>query len=233
MTKKASLRSAECHQGADGGHEQRRGVSDGVDHQRHHRQARAQHAGDRIGGGQAHLLSIAAQTNLGAQIATIEAARAGEAAVASAVVANEVRAGAGARDRRSRRRRIIVIAAIGGDMEVRLNKAIANISDMIRRINDMQGNHRHGCFQIRSANLQRDVTHIAKAAAGSTSISSNLDGVAVAAHNTPERRPSCSGKRSDSRTWRKSCNEPVGRGKIGDAVRRCSSSSEIRAGRRH
>ena len=127
------------------------------------------------------ITSIAAQTNLLALNATIEAARAGEAGRGFAVVANEVKElakeTAGATEDIGAK-----IAAIRGDMEEAI-KAIANISDMIRRINDMQGIIATA-VEEQSATSSEMSRNIAKAAAGSTSISSNLDGVAVAARNT-------------------------------------------------
>ncbi len=125
--------------------------------------------------------SIAAQTNLLALNATIEAARAGEAGRGFAVVANEVKElakeTAGATEDIGSK-----IAAIRSDMEDAI-KAIASISDMIRRINDMQGIIATA-VEEQSATSSEMSRSIAKAAMGSSSISSNLEGVAIAARNT-------------------------------------------------
>ena len=127
------------------------------------------------------ITSIAAQTNLLALNATIEAARAGEAGRGFAVVANEVKElakeTAGATEDIGSK-----IAAIRSDMEEAI-KAIANISDMIRRINDMQGIIATA-VEEQSATSSEMSRNIAKAAMGSASISSNLEGVATAARNT-------------------------------------------------
>ncbi|MFO0576427.1 MAG: methyl-accepting chemotaxis protein [Polyangia bacterium] len=127
------------------------------------------------------ITSIAAQTNLLALNATIEAARAGEAGRGFAVVANEVKElakeTAGATEDIGAK-----IAAIRSDMEEAI-KAIASISDMIRRINDMQGIIATA-VEEQSATSSEMSRSIAKAALGSQSISSNLEGVATAARNT-------------------------------------------------
>ncbi len=127
------------------------------------------------------ITSIAAQTNLLALNATIEAARAGEAGRGFAVVANEVKElakeTAGATEDIGAK-----INAIRTDMEEAI-KAIGNISDMIRRINDMQGIIATA-VEEQSATSNEMSRSIAKAAAGSASISSNLEGVASAARNT-------------------------------------------------
>lgn len=127
------------------------------------------------------ITSIAAQTNLLALNATIEAARAGEAGRGFAVVANEVKElakeTAGATEDIGSK-----IAAIRSDMEEAI-KAIGSISDMIRRINDMQGIIATA-VEEQSATSSEMSRSIAKAAMGTSSISSNLDGVAIAARNT-------------------------------------------------
>lgn len=127
------------------------------------------------------ITSIAAQTNLLALNATIEAARAGEAGRGFAVVANEVKElakeTAGATEDISAK-----IAAIRSDMEEAI-KAIGNISEMIRRINDMQAVIATA-VEEQSATSSEMARSIAKAATGTSSISSNLEGVAVAARNT-------------------------------------------------
>lgn len=127
------------------------------------------------------ITSIAAQTNLLALNATIEAARAGEAGRGFAVVANEVKElakeTAGATEDIGSK-----ISAIRSDMEEAI-KAIGSISEMIRRINDMQGIIATA-VEEQSATSSEMSRSIAKAAMGSASISSNLEGVATAARNT-------------------------------------------------
>jgi hypothetical protein len=111
-------------------------------------------------------------------------------------------------------------------------KAIGNISDMIRRINDMQGIIATA-VEEQSATSNEMSRSIAKAAAGSASISSNLEGVASAARNT-------SGGASETQTvaqrlsdMARELQELVGRYKWEVKTQRSASAQQLAGAMRH
>jgi methyl-accepting chemotaxis protein len=129
------------------------------------------------------ITSIAQQTNLLALNATIEAARAGEAGKGFAVVANEVKElakeTAKATEDISQK-----IEAIQGDTRSAIS-AIAEISDLINRINDFQ-NTIASAVEEQTATTNEITRNVTEAAKGSTEIARNITGVALAAKSTTE-----------------------------------------------
>jgi len=127
------------------------------------------------------ITSIAQQTNLLALNATIEAARAGEAGKGFAVVANEVkelaRETARATEDISQK-----IEAIQGDTKSAIT-AIAEISDIINRINDYQ-NTIASAVEEQTATTNEITRNVTEAAKGSMEIAQNITGVATAAQST-------------------------------------------------
>jgi methyl-accepting chemotaxis protein len=127
------------------------------------------------------ITSIAEQTNLLALNATIEAARAGEAGKGFAVVANEVKelakATAAATEEIGQK-----IVAIQGDAQAAM-AAIDSISDVITRINDIQGTIASAVEQ-QTATTNEITRHVTEAAGGAGEIAANVTGVAQAAQDT-------------------------------------------------
>jgi methyl-accepting chemotaxis protein len=127
------------------------------------------------------ITSIAQQTNLLALNATIEAARAGEAGKGFAVVANEVKElakeTASAAEDIGRK-----IAAIQRDTEVAV-KAVAEISEVITEINDIQTNIACAVEQ-QTATAQDMSANVARAAQSGATISCSIAQVAEAAQTT-------------------------------------------------
>jgi methyl-accepting chemotaxis protein len=129
------------------------------------------------------ITSIAQQTNLLALNATIEAARAGEAGKGFAVVANEVKELAketakATEDISSK------IEAIQTDTRAAVD-AIAEISGIIRQINDIQ-NTIASAVEEQSATTNEIGRNIGEASKGSSEIAQNIGGVAQAAKSTAE-----------------------------------------------
>ena len=129
------------------------------------------------------ITSIAEQTNLLALNATIEAARAGEAGKGFAVVAGEVKdlAKETARATEDIGRRIETIQA---DAE-RAVHAIAQVSEVIVRINDIQASIA-SAVEEQTATTNEIGRNVAEAATGATEIASNVSSVATAARETAE-----------------------------------------------
>ena len=127
------------------------------------------------------ITSIAEQTNLLALNATIEAARAGDAGKGFAVVANEVKElakeTAAATDEIGQK-----IVAIQGDAQAAMG-AIDTISDVIARINDIQGTIASAVEQ-QTATTNEITRHATEAAGGAGEIAANVTGVAQAAQDT-------------------------------------------------
>jgi len=126
------------------------------------------------------ITSIAQQTNLLALNATIEAARAGEAGKGFAVVANEVKelAKETARATEDIGQKI---DAIQGDTEGAV-AAIAEISNVIGRINDIQTTIA-SAVEEQTATTNEISRNVSEAAKGSTEIASAITGVAQAARD--------------------------------------------------
>jgi methyl-accepting chemotaxis protein len=127
------------------------------------------------------ITSIAEQTNLLALNATIEAARAGDAGKGFAVVANEVKelakeTGAATEEIGQK------IVAIQGDAQAAMT-AIDTISDVITRINDIQGTIASAVEQ-QTATTNEITRHVTDAAGGAGEIAANVTGVAQAAQDT-------------------------------------------------
>jgi methyl-accepting chemotaxis protein len=127
------------------------------------------------------ITSIAEQTNLLALNATIEAARAGEAGKGFAVVANEVKElakeTAAATEEIGQK-----IVAIQGDARAAM-AAIDSISEVITRINDIQGTIASAVEQ-QTATTNEITRHVTEAAGGAGEIAANVTGVAQAAQDT-------------------------------------------------
>ncbi|MBX3461818.1 MAG: PAS domain-containing protein [Planctomycetes bacterium] len=127
------------------------------------------------------ITSIAQQTNLLALNATIEAARAGEAGKGFAVVANEVKElakeTAKATEDISQK-----IEAIQADTKGAVT-AIAEISSVIRRVNDIQTTIA-GAVEEQTATTNEISRSITEAAKGSTEIAKSVTEVAQAARDT-------------------------------------------------
>jgi methyl-accepting chemotaxis protein len=127
------------------------------------------------------ITSIAEQTNLLALNATIEAARAGEAGKGFAVVANEVKelAKETAKATEDIGKKI---EAIQGDTGNAV-KAIAQISEIIKQINDISSTIASAVEQ-QSATTNEITRNISEAARGSAEIAQNISGIAAAAQST-------------------------------------------------
>lgn len=129
------------------------------------------------------ITSIAEQTNLLALNATIEAARAGEAGKGFAVVANEVKelakqTAAATEDISAK------IEAIQTDATGAVS-AIGEISEIIRRINDIQ-NDIASAVDEQSATTNEIARNVSEASRGSSEISENIVSVSSSAQNTTE-----------------------------------------------
>ncbi|MBC2607171.1 PAS domain-containing protein [Pelagicoccus albus] len=129
------------------------------------------------------ITSIAEQTNLLALNATIEAARAGEAGKGFAVVANEVKelakqTAAATEDISAK------IEAIQHDASGAVS-AIGEISEIIRRINDIQ-NEISSAVDEQSATTNEIARNVSEASRGSSEISENIVNVSSAARYTTE-----------------------------------------------
>lgn len=127
------------------------------------------------------ITSIARQTNLLALNATIEAARAGEAGKGFAVVANEVKelAKETAKATEDISQKIETIQA---DTK-RAVSAIAEITDVINKINDYQTTIA-SAVEEQTATTNEINRNVTEAAQGSSEIAQNIVGVAEAARNT-------------------------------------------------
>jgi len=127
------------------------------------------------------ITSIAQQTNLLALNATIEAARAGEAGKGFAVVANEVKelAKETAKATEDISQKIETIQA---DTQGAV-KAIAQISEIINQINDIQTTIATAVDE-QAATTNEISRNVVEAAKGSHEIAQNISGVASAAHST-------------------------------------------------
>jgi methyl-accepting chemotaxis protein len=124
---------------------------------------------------------IAQQTNLLALNATIEAARAGEAGKGFAVVAQEVKElakqTAKATEDISQK-----IASIQSDTKAAVD-AITSVSGVINQVNDISGVIATA-VEEQNATTNEMSRNVTEAANGSSEISSNISGVAEAAHGT-------------------------------------------------
>ncbi|WP_436533370.1 methyl-accepting chemotaxis protein [Actinoplanes sp. HUAS TT8] len=127
------------------------------------------------------ITAIAEQTNLLALNATIEAARAGEMGKGFAVVASEVKdlAQETARATEDIARRVEAIQ----DDTTNAVAAIAQISDIIARINDYQTTIA-SAVEEQTATTGEMSRSVGDAAQGTTQIAGNIGGVAAAAQNT-------------------------------------------------
>src|SRR5438093_3256406 len=127
------------------------------------------------------ITSIAEQTNLLALNATIDAARAGDAGKGFAVVANEVKElakGTAAATEEIGQK----VVAIQGDARAAMT-AISRISEVITRINDIQGTIASAVEQ-QTATTNEITRHVTEAATGAGEIAANVTGVAQAAQDT-------------------------------------------------
>lgn len=127
------------------------------------------------------ITSIAEQTNLLALNATIEAARAGEAGKGFAVVANEVKelAKETARATEDIARKVMTIQ----DDTQGAVAVIAEIGEVIRRINDISGTIA-SAVEEQAATTAEMGRSVSQAAHGSGEIASNVGGLATAAQST-------------------------------------------------
>jgi methyl-accepting chemotaxis protein len=162
------------------------------------------------------ITSIAEQTNLLALNATIEAARAGEAGKGFAVVANEVKELA--KETSAATEEIgQKIVAIQGDARAAM-QAIDSISEVIGRINDIQGTIASAVEQ-QTATTNEITRHVTEAAGGAGEIAANVTGVAQAAQDTSSGASSVQASAQDLARLAEELNLTVSRFVVEGAAR--------------
>jgi methyl-accepting chemotaxis protein len=162
------------------------------------------------------ITSIAEQTNLLALNATIEAARAGDAGKGFAVVANEVKELA--KETSAATEEIgQKIVAIQGDAQAAM-AAIDAISEVIRRINDIQGTIASAVEQ-QTATTNEITRHVTEAATGAGEIAANVTGVAQAAQDTSSGASSVQASAQDLARLAEELNLTVSRFVVEGAAR--------------
>jgi methyl-accepting chemotaxis protein len=162
------------------------------------------------------ITSIAEQTNLLALNATIEAARAGDAGKGFAVVANEVKElakGTSAATEEIGQK----IVAIQGDAQAAM-AAIDTISEVIRRINDIQATIASAVEQ-QTATTNEITRHVTDAAGGAGEIAANVTGVAQAAQDTSSGASSVQASAQDLARLAEELNLTVSRFVVEGAAR--------------
>jgi len=162
------------------------------------------------------ITAIAEQTNLLALNATIEAARAGDAGKGFAVVANEVKELA--KETSAATEEIgQKIVAIQGDARAAMT-AIDTISEVIGRINDIQGTIASAVEQ-QTATTNEITRHVTEAAGGAGEIAANVTGVAQAAQDTSSGASSVQASAQDLARLAEELNLTVSRFVVEGAAR--------------